>query len=212
MSVYNRTKRNCLVGSTNRGFTLMEMLVAMSIFSLLIATAADIFMMANRSERKVFDLQSMQSSSRYTLDAIVREVRTGIIDYGYYAARDQGMETPERVLALIGSDELPIKFYESDATNEQYCQDEQSRPCLLVEVGSYEPSPLSPLGVKVQAVSFFVSPAASPFEFDSTVAGYANDVQPAVTILLSLESVGRKSGERTFLDLQTTATRRLYVR
>jgi prepilin-type N-terminal cleavage/methylation domain-containing protein len=198
--------------SSSAGFTLMEMLVAISLFSLIIATAADIFMMASRSQRKVFDLQAMQASSRFTIEAIVREIRTGTIDYNYYFGRGNGMQMPERALALIGSDELPIKFYTSDQSNEQYCQDELSRPCLLVEVGSYDPAPLSPRGVRVRSVDFFISPDSSPFEYNVSTSGYDSDVQPSVTVLLSLESVGRKSGERTYLDLQTTATSRKYVR
>jgi len=195
-----------------RGFTLIEMLVAIAVFSVLIAAASDIFMMASRAQRKIFDLQSMQASSRFTLDAIVREVRTGTIDYGYYASREPSLKTPERVLALIDSEETPIKFYESDELTEAYCGDALNTPCLLVEVGDYDPAPLNPRGIKVHAVNFFITPEVDPMAFDLTIPGYASDVQPIVTMVMSLESVGRKSGERTYLDVQATATSRKYVR
>lgn len=207
-----KERENRFEASDDRGFTLLEMLVAVSIFVVLVVAATDIFMMANRSQRKVFDLQAMQASSRFTLDAIVREIRTGTVDYGYYAGLENGMQNPAEVLALIDSQETPIKFYESDQTNGQYCQDEQSRPCLLVEVGSFDPAPLSPLGVKVRSANFFVSPEQGPFDFDAAASDYSSDKQPTVTVMLSLESVGRKSDERTYLDLQTTATSRLYQR
>ncbi len=189
----------------------MEMLVAVTVFVMLIVTASDIFMMASRSQRKIFDLQAMQASSRFTIEAMVREIRTGMIDYDYYAQREPGLQQQERELALIDSEEMPIRFFESDQTNQQFCLDEQSRPCLLVKVGSYDPAPLSPRGVKVQSAHFFISPDENPTAFDPTT-GYSSDVQPSVTILLALESVGRKSGERTYLDLQTTATSRIYAR
>jgi hypothetical protein len=190
----------------------MEMLVAITVFSTLVVTATSIFLLASRAQRKVFDMQEMQASSRYTLEAIVREIRTGYIDYGYYADRGTPLGTPDKELALTDSEDMPLRFYESDENNESYCPDEQSRPCLLVDVGAFEPAPLSPKGVKVRSVSFYVGPESDPLTFDRVAAGYSSDVQPFVTVVLSLESVGRKSGERTNLDLQTTAASRRYAR
>ncbi|MBU0625856.1 prepilin-type N-terminal cleavage/methylation domain-containing protein [Patescibacteria group bacterium] len=195
-----------------RGFSLMEMLVAVTIFSMLIVTATNIFLLASRSQRKVFDMESMQAGARFTLEAMTREIRTGLIDYDYYADRDLALQTPEKVLALVDSEEMLLKFYESDESNEDNCPDEASRPCLLIEVGDYEPFSLSPKGSKVQSVDFFISPEQDPFSFDPAISGYAADVQPSVTILLALESVGRRFDERSFLSLQTTVASRKYVR
>jgi prepilin-type N-terminal cleavage/methylation domain-containing protein len=195
-----------------RGFTLMEMLVAITVFTTLIVTATNIFMLASRSERKVFDMESMQASARFTLEAIAREIRTGLIDYAYYTNRQLMMQTPEKVLALIDSEETPIKFYESNENNEDRCLDENSRPCLLVEVGSLAPVPLSPKGTKVRALNFYISPEQDPFVFDVVSYSYLTNTQPSVTVVLSLESAGRRFNEQSSLDLQTTIASRKYKR
>ena len=196
----------------SRGFTLLEMLVALTIFSTLVVAATNIFMMSSRTQRKIFDLENMQASARYTMEAMVREVRTGLIDYGYYASRGSPIATPDHELALIDSEGESIRFFESSAETVSYCPDQESRPCLLVTVGANPPAPISPKGIKVRSVSFYVSPEADPFEFDPSSGSYLSDIQPSVTMLLSFESSSRKIDERTYTHLQTTATSRAYKR
>ncbi|MEA3249676.1 MAG: prepilin-type N-terminal cleavage/methylation domain-containing protein [Patescibacteria group bacterium] len=200
------------VRSSCRGFTLMEMIVAITIFSTLIVAATDIFLLASRTQRKVFDLESMQASARYTMEAMVREVRTGVIDLDYYAGRAQPLGTPDTELALIDSEGDQIRFFESDASTEADCPNENSRPCLLVAVGVNPPAPISPKGIRVRSVSFYVSPDVDPFAFNSAAGSYLSNIQPSVTIVMSFESASRKIDERTYTYLQTTATSRRYER
>ncbi len=199
-------------GCNQRGFTLMEMLVALTIFSTLVVAATNIFMLASRSQRKIFDLETMQASARYTMEAMVREIRTGSIDLAYYASRGTPLITPDPELALVDSEGDDIRFFESDENNASYCPDGDSTPCLLVTVGANPPAPISPKGIKVRSVSFYISPEVDPFAFDPSSGSFLSDSQPSVTILLSFESSSRKIDERTYTTLQTTATSRRYER
>lgn len=194
------------------GFTLMEMLVALTIFSTLVVAATGIFLLASRTQRKVFDLESMQASARYTMEAMVREIRTGTLDLDHYAARDLPIATPDAELALIDSEGERIRFFESGENHGGYCMNDDSRPCLLVTVGGGPPAPISPKGIKVRSVSFYISPEVDPFGFDPASGSYLSDIQPSVTILLAFESSSRKIDERTYTHLQTTATSRRYER
>jgi hypothetical protein len=144
------------------------------------------------------------------MEAITREVRTGTIDFDYYAARATPPALPDTELALISSDNSRLRFHRSDASNEAYCADAASRPCLLVTVDGNDPAAITPKGSKVTSVGFYVAPSADPFYYTPT--GWQSDVQPHATIVLSLESVGGRVGETATINLQTTATSRAYRR
>lgn len=199
-------------GAGARGFTLMELLVVLTIFSMVVTTATDIFLLTNRSQRKIFGLERTQADARYTLEAIAREVRTGSVDYAYYAGRSTALATPDAELALIDATNSPLKFKVSDASNEALCADANSRPCLLVTVGSGSPSAITPKNVAVRTAKFYVSPGTDPMSYNVATGAYASNVQPHVTIVLVLESRGDRAGEQSVVYLQTTATSRGYKR
>lgn len=198
--------------SRDRGFTLMEMLVVLTIFSTVVVAATDIFLLASRSQRKVFGLERVQADARFAMEAIVREVRTGSIDYGYYAGRAAPMAEPDAELALIDSTETPLVFRESDASTESACPDADSVPCLLVTVGAGAPESITPKGVKVRNAKFYIAPTVDPFEFDPVTGSYLSDLQPRVTIVLVLESVETRTEDRSVVYFQTTASNRRYQR
>jgi prepilin-type N-terminal cleavage/methylation domain-containing protein len=204
---YARRRKNI------RGFTLMELLVVMSIFSTVVLMASDIFLMSDRAERKVFASERIQADARFTMEAIVREIRTGTLDYSYYSGRGTPIGTPDGELALIESDGTPIKFKVSDDTNANLCANAQSAPCLLVTVGANAtPAAITPQDEAVRTVKFYISPTSDPNVFDPATGTYANDVQPHVTVVLVLESRDDRSGEQSVVYLQTTAENRSYLR
>lgn len=194
----------------DRGFTLMEMLVALGLFSIIMSVGMDIYLLAGRAQRKVFSLERLQSDARFAMEAITREVRTGSIDYAYYATRGTGIGLPDTELALVSSDNTRLRFHRSDASNESACADEESRPCLLVTVDGNAPASITPKGAKLNSVGFYVAPAFDPFEFTAT--GWQSNVQPHVTVVLGLQSVGERVNESVEINLQTTATSRAYRR
>lgn len=190
-----------------RGFTLMEMLVALGIFSMIMSMGMDIYMLTGRTQRKVFNMERLQSDARYAMEAMTREVRTGAVDYSYYGTT---MARPETTLALVSSDNSRLRFHKSDATNEAACADALSRPCLLVTVGNGTPASITPKGSKLTSLGFYVAPDLDPFYFAAT--GWQNNVQPHVTIVIGIQSVGNRVGETVNINLQTTATSRAYRR
>lgn len=196
--------------AADRGFTLVEMLVTMALFSTVVVIAADIFMLTGRAQRKLYGLERTQADARFTLEAIVREVRTGRIDYAYYAGRGTPLAVPDAELALRDSTDTPIRFRLS--TSAAQCIDANSSPCLLVTVGSNSEQAITPRNVAVLSAKFFVSPGADPATFDPVTGTYAKNVQPHVTVALVLESRGVRAAEQSTVYVQTTATSRSYKR
>ncbi len=196
----------------SKGFTLMELLVVMSLFTTVVLIASDIFLLSNRASRKVFGLERTQADARYTMEAITREIRTGVLDYAYYAGRGSAIGTPEPELALIESDNTPIKFKVSDSANAGLCADANSSPCLLVTVGAASPAAVTPKNVAVISAKFYISPDVDPTVFNTATGAYNSDIQPHVTAVLVLQSKGGAAAEQSVIYLQTTATNRSYRR
>ncbi|MFA6603412.1 MAG: type II secretion system protein [Patescibacteria group bacterium] len=188
-----------------RGFTLMEMLVVLGIFSTVVISATDIFMMSSRSQRKVVALERAQADARFTMETISRVVRTGQIDY---AEMDLSASGPVEALALIDSLGRKIRFFSST----ENCADPVSSPCLRLAVDGGEPVTATPQGVILRNLRFYVMPDVDPSVFNSVSGRFEADVQPHVTVVLVLESAGQDPRERSIVYLQTTTESRGYGR
>jgi type II secretory pathway pseudopilin PulG len=194
------------------GFSLMEMIVVLGLFSTVVIASTDIFLLANRSQRKVFGLERIQADARYAMEAIVREVRGGSIDRAYYAARAVPLSVPDTELAMIDSTGSSIVFSVSTSAQATLCANAASEPCLLVAVDGGTPVAMTPKGVKVRSAGFYIAPSTDPFAYVDGLGGYASDEQPRVTVVLALETAGEREGESSVITLQTTAASRSYAR
>lgn len=61
------------------GFTIMELLVAMSVFAIVIAVAVGIFDNSLRGERRLVSLMSVQNNMNAALEEMAREMRGGYL-------------------------------------------------------------------------------------------------------------------------------------
>ena len=59
------------------GFTIAELLVAMSIFVVLVTIATGAFIQALRSEKRLLSLMSISNNASLVLEQMAREIRTG---------------------------------------------------------------------------------------------------------------------------------------
>jgi len=59
----------------NKGFTLVEMLVAVAIFSLIVGAAAGLFVSALRAQRKALATQELLSQTSYIMEYMGRAIR-----------------------------------------------------------------------------------------------------------------------------------------
>src|SRR3989344_6953034 len=84
-----QSKRNPAAGGTPRffafrsaffasnGFTLLEMTIAIGIFSLIAVAAIGITLAAVQAQRKAANLQVVQDNARFGLELMTKELRTG---------------------------------------------------------------------------------------------------------------------------------------
>jgi len=64
----------------NRGLTMIELIVAIGIFSVIITIVVSLFVSALRGYRKNLALQNVQENARFLLDFITKELRMSTVD------------------------------------------------------------------------------------------------------------------------------------
>lgn len=60
-----------------RGLTMIELIVAIGIFSLVIGMAIDIFVLAVATQRRITALKNVNDNIRFTIESMAREIKTG---------------------------------------------------------------------------------------------------------------------------------------
>jgi prepilin-type N-terminal cleavage/methylation domain-containing protein len=191
---------------TKHGFTLIEMIVVLAIFSVATVAIVDIFMMASRAQKRTLTVQKIQSDARFSIEAVAREARMDMIDYDYYGGTIS--ENPIATLALRDQDDNQIIFKKSN----EDCPSGTDQ-CLVVSIdGGTNWASITSRGVRVVSLNFYVAPLVDPFKLDVENGTYASDDQPRVTVVLSVEGVGVQPEEQTTVNLQTTVSHRIYRR
>jgi prepilin-type N-terminal cleavage/methylation domain-containing protein len=61
--------------SAARGFTLIEMMVAMGIFIIVSMVSVSIFLTAIQNQRRDFQVQNLQDNARYLIEIMTKEIR-----------------------------------------------------------------------------------------------------------------------------------------
>lgn len=192
----------------NRGLTLMELLVVMGVFSLTVTMTSAIFIQTSRAQRRVIALNAAQADLRFALEAMVREVRGGQIDYASYGSSG-GVQVPSDALIIRSAGGSKLKFYaETDPT---VCPGGVAK-CLAVNVDGQSQSVTS-AGVELQDLTFFITPQSDPFSIDPATGLYKADAQPLVTISLKVKAAGSAGTvDAAVLTAQTTVASRQYAR
>ncbi len=212
------------------GFTLMELVVVLGIFTMSALIITEIFIIANNSQRKVLEYQKLQSDASYTMEIMARAARLGTIDYESYG----NVAIPESRLLLKDSSGKKAAFRKA-SDQDGGCADAQSSPCIISGadlnadgvIGADEEASINPKGVKIEDLKFFIFPATDPYykkTCDSDgdcISGKkicdmvtnlceAEDQQPAVSIIFS--AMQASGAEPAKISLQTAVSSREYYR
>ena len=189
--------------------------VLVKVTPIIILIITNIFLIATKSHRLAMEEEKLQGDARFAMESMAREVRMDLIDYDYYADNDNGLvDQPEETLALedvVNNEQIIFKKASDDN-----CPDEASRPCLQIGNGLGSWQSITPAGVKLIHLDFYIAPATDPFALDQTTHPwqYGPNVQPRVTIVFATQTTAPLPGDTmpNVIYLQTTATSRVYRR
>jgi prepilin-type N-terminal cleavage/methylation domain-containing protein len=185
-----------------RGISLMEMVVAVAVFSVVIMMAMDLYFIAQKAQRKTTAIQKVQSDARYSLEAMAREIRVDKIDYKYYVDKEIDLTSDLSTLALRDNKDESIIFAKS--SDPDVCGSDVD--CLAVLINNNEPwYSLTPNNIEVKNLKFYISPSSDPFAEDLTI-----NEQPRVTIVFNSQNVANRPEDERSLIIQTTVSSRFY--
>jgi len=188
----------------------MEILVVLAIFSVFMVLAIDLILTINRIQRETRMSERVLSESRFILNTIASEVRSGRIDYEAYGDPvdpEDAISNPTDELILVDYNLERVRIKEDI----NFCPSPESTPCLLISRDDgLSWASMTPLGVRLVGIKFIITPDQDPFYFNGI--DYLASRQPMVTVVLALENTEELGVGEFILHNQTTISQRKYGR
>jgi len=195
---------------TQAGFTLIEMLVAVSLFSIVsVIVAGSILALIGNNTQTQGEQQALTALT-FSLDNMTREIRTGF-NYNCTSGTFSTLGTmPSTTKQDCINGENGLAFRESTRRLTDGCSGEgrdriafyydSTNQTIMRKVCSREPEPITPSNVRITNLQFFVTGTSQLNEPGSDI------VQPTVTVVVSAEWPDIPNASTT---IQTTVTQRI---
>lgn len=192
---------NIMKNLNKKGFTLIEMMVAMAIFVMFLGVLIGSYTDIVKSQQEANDYRILYSEARRVFDKITEEVRNGSIYYGIDV--DYKNVNERLVLISMDGDRQVVFEYDEDEENIWFGEDVSQIPNEYLLV--------SPDNDRISVTEFnvFVSPVDDPYKLENVFKD-GLQFQPKVTVFATFEMERRKSGTPYSVDLQTTISSRSY--
>lgn len=202
-----------MIGAKNKkGFTLIEVLISLAIFSMVIAATLNFFYFFQKIQKRTENWQKISRESRLILDQIIQNIRENEIDYTYYNDKNFDLFQRQNILALRDFEGKPIIFQKSEEKEDLRCPQDKS-PCLLFSRDGKKFQSLTSGDVVVRDFAIIIRPTENPFEFSEEKVDYLANNQPFVLVLLSLDNgLPENSPDYAKITLQTSVSSRVYKR
>ena len=181
----------------NKGVTLVELLVSLSLFTVLVLSSMGIFMMVVEGQRSAIATQELQNNLRYIFEVISKEVRMARGDHDgincgitpYYKTYNTN---------LTGTDSSNLYFMNKDGECVAYELWADNR--IYMKRGGSPYVPVTPSSLEVGSLLFHV---------EEDRAGTFHSSQGSVRMMMDIKVLGKKLHEQP-IKLQTTITSRYY--
>jgi len=182
-----------------RGFSLIEVIISVALFSVIILSTTEIFKMVIDSQRSALATQNVQESLKYFLEVIGKEIRMAQKNTGVCSG------IPSDDVYVVSNNAYGSTLYFKNYYNQ----------CVTY---SLAPDPVATTTQRFQIsrltgsvpATDFISPAK--IRIDSLffiLASEASTTQPAITLNLRAHALGKEEF-KSEMDIQTTMTSRYY--
>ncbi len=185
------------------GLTMIEMMVALSVFTLVLVIVLAIFVQGARIQRRTAQIQEQLADARFVVDTMARELRLGTLKY------DGISNNINDSLSYISA-EGNVGFFKKSLVIDE-CGD-NTPPCILWSpniVDNNAGTPISTKNITIDDLYFLVTPSDNPF-LKQPDGSFLAHVQPTVTIHFKGKYIF--ATEEYPLEFQTTVTTRQYLR
>jgi|SRR6185437_4132907 len=199
---------------TKRGFTLIELMVSVAIFSIVMVMALGGLLSLSVADRKAASLKSAIDNLSFGIDSMSRTIRTG---QNYHCGSGGVDTTPQdctvlnggaNYLTLLGPGTMGQVYYQLDTSNAATCgQTAGAVGCLERRLGA------SGAWIPITSPDIIISSADSlgnPYTIFHVIGSPTGDnIQPQVIITLN-GVVQVTPVQKTTFHLQTSVTQRIY--
>jgi prepilin-type N-terminal cleavage/methylation domain-containing protein len=186
----------------NKGVTLLEMVIAVSIFSVTIIASSQILIMVLKGQRNAVASGNLQESMRYAYEIMSKEIRNAQL-MNSDCDGILGIAATKKVYNT-GAGGTILYFKNKNGECVAYSLvvlSGVSRLFIERDDGAiYKGGPITPNEIEVTNLSFDV--------VDDDIAAF-HDIQPKVTMRMHIEVTGM-GGQKLATDIQTTITSRHY--
>ena len=193
----------------NKGFTLVELLIAMSIFVVFLGILMKTYTSIIRSQREANDYRVMYSEARHVFETITQELRNGMVDYNHYCADSYSLSGAQESIQIINKDGVGKRIITLEKVEDE---DEVGKIKFDVFKTINDASPesdyLNSDAVSVKDLNFYVYPYFDPYN-DDYVLNDPYQFHPMVTVSAIFERE-RTNKAPYVLTLQTTISSRIY--
>lgn len=181
------------------GFTLLEAILAIGIFTIASLLVANIFINVSNLQKITANFQRLQNEGRYLMERISREIRGRELDYEQIV-----FDAPTQPLFNLATS-LTFKEDEWGEIVRIYYQDQDDdgEPETVFYWSNGLAARLNAEDVEVVDLKFRILPVDDPFQLDIFF-------QPRVTILITLRNKNVPEKYQQTLTLQTTVSSRIY--
>lgn len=203
---------------TKKGFTLIEMVVSMSIFMIFLTVVLNSYISLTTTQNKANKNREAVAEAKEIFNFISEEAREKAIDYTCF--QDTICGTKEDTLSLISKDGLNRTIIRKQCISEEknctiYSKTQNRENALSAWISSEE-SPLHSANLKIQSVAFFVIPNLDPFNFgnlETQTDIYGKGVyqfQPVFHIILNIKRKEAEGLDDNPIIIQTSISSRIY--
>ena len=182
----------CLNVKMNRGFTLIEMMVAVLIFSIVVGVVIGVFVSALQVQRYNLAYQQLLDQTSYAMECMGRAIRMAVKDDGTCGFSGYNYRVSS------GNTKIEFQNYEGDC-QEFYLDTSVDPNQLAASKGAdFSDTPLTSNNFNVTSLNFeTIGELGSEF---------SDDVQPRVTIFMEIQGEG--AGPQPKITIQTTISQR----
>jgi prepilin-type N-terminal cleavage/methylation domain-containing protein len=200
------------IKNSKQGLTLVEVLAAMAIFSVLSVSIVTLFTTSINSQSSILQNQQLLNETGYVIEYMHKAIRMAYRDDGTLPSSSVGMctdDSPATTYNVVGSSIYFIGFDNTAGTSGEYrCMKfyldgtsnkikfQESSDLTWENADAATPMELTSSQIKVDALNFNVT--------DQTIGSN----QPRVTIMLTMESNTKRVSPIPTITVQTTASQR----
>ncbi|MEX0930750.1 MAG: type II secretion system protein, partial [Candidatus Paceibacterota bacterium] len=200
-------RTRCLNKNVNAGFTLMELLVSLTLFTVVIVMAVGTLLVLIDANTKAQNMQEAMTNLTFALDSMTREIRTGS---GYFCHQNNAWNinlTNDSTRDCINST-TGISFVEGGSSLTKGSGGNRigyrfAKNAIQRKVGTRDWQPLTSDAVVIEEMRITVRNSETYFPSRSNI------LQPTVTIFIR-GSAGTIENVDTSFSMQTTITRRIW--